>query len=251
MKPNLKIAICFAAALAGSVPAGSAALESEQKLQFENIIRDYLLANPEILREMSERLQEKDRVAEEETRSEGLKLNAQTIFRSDIDPVSGNPKGDVTIVEFIDYNCGWCKKSVAEITNLVGTDKNVKLITKQFPIFGAGSEYAARAALAANIQGKYWDLHQALFKQDVQVTPEIVDSVAESVGINVQKMKLDIESDVIRLAIATNLELGKTLLIEGTPAFIVDQKIIPGYVPLATLQADIAAIRNQGGCKLC
>jgi protein-disulfide isomerase len=252
-----RILVTTCAAWLGLIPFGlntslaEAEIQPVQKQEIEKIVRDFLLANPEILREMSNKLQEQDQIAEDRLRSEGLKQNADIIFRSPADPVTGNPKGDVTVVEFIDYNCGWCKKSLPEMLSLVTADKNIRLVTKQFPIFGEGSEYAARAALAAQRQNKFDQLHQALYSQQEQITAEVVDRVAQSIGINVVQMKKDIESEDIATAIATNLELGKVLKIEGTPAFIVDEKILPGFIASAVLAQDVASVRTKGGCKLC
>ncbi len=240
----------FAFLLASSA-ATAAELGAEQKQQIETIVRDYLLEHPELLREMSEKLQAKEQEEAEVARSGSLKENSKLIFSASNDPIAGNPKGDVTVVEFMDYNCGWCKKSVGEIVKMTEEDKNVRVVIKEFPIFGAGSDYAARAALASVKQNKYWDLHRALFKQETQVTQEVVDDVAANVGIDVAMMKTDMDSKEIKDMILANHELAKSLKIEGTPAFIVDAVVVPGYVPLSTLMQHVAAVRANGGCKLC
>ena len=157
------------------------------------LIRSYLLEHPEMLREMAEKLEANEKVAEESQREKALVSFKDDVFKNANDPQVGNPKGDVTIVEFMDYNCGWCKKAMREMTTLVENDKNVRVVFKEFPIFGEHSEYAARAALAAAKQGKYWELHQALFSQEGQVTKDVVDQLAEANGIDIAKMKADIE----------------------------------------------------------
>jgi protein-disulfide isomerase len=248
------IRILKAAGLALFLATGSVAaaeISAEQKQQIETIVKDFLLEHPELLREMSEKLQAKEQQEADVARSGSLKENAKLIFKAGNDPVAGNPKGDVTVVEFMDYNCGWCKKSVDEIVKLTEDDKNVRVVMKEFPIFGAGSDYAARAALASVKQGKYWDLHRALFKQETQVTQDVVDEVAASLGIDVAKMKTDMDSKEIKDIILANHELAKSLKIEGTPAFIVDEEVVPGYVPLSTLMQQIVSVRANGGCKLC
>ncbi len=226
-------------------------ISAEQKQQIETIVRDYLLDHPELLRDMSEKLQAKEQEATEIARSDSLKANAKLIFGGKSDPIAGNPKGDVTVVEFMDYNCGWCKKSVDEIVKMTEEDKNIRVVIKEFPIFGAGSDYAARAALASVRQGKYWELHRALFKQETQVTQDVVDEVAASLGIDVAKMKADMDSKEIKDMIVANHDLAKSLKIEGTPAFIVDEVVVPGYVPLSTLMQHVVSLRANGGCKLC
>ncbi len=250
MKTNLFAALATTAILCAA-PTHAAEMSAEQKGEIETIVREYLLNHPEILREMSTRLEQKERLADETARSENLKQNAKLIFKSESDPVAGNPEGDVTVIEFMDYNCGWCKKSVNELVSLTDSDKNIRVVIKEFPIFGAASDYAARAALAAVKQNKYWELHQALFKQETQVTPEVVDAVAGSIGIDLPKMKTDMDSEEIKAIILANHELAKSLKIDGTPAFIIDETVIPGYVPMATLTQHIATVRENGGCKLC
>ena len=99
-----------------------------------------------------------------------MKANADAIFRSPHDYVAGNPEGDVTMVEFFDYNCGWCKKGLPEVVSLIEQDKNLRVVLKEFPIFGGDSDYAAKAALAAKKQGKYWELHTALLGHEGKVT---------------------------------------------------------------------------------
>jgi protein-disulfide isomerase len=245
----LKFAVVAWILAANSVAAVE--IGAEQKQQIETIVRDYLLEHPELLREMSEKLQAQEQQDAETVRAVSLKENAKLIFKAGNDPVAGNPKGDVTVVEFMDYNCGWCKKSVDELVKMTDDDKNVRIVIKEFPIFGAGSDYAARAALASVKQGKYWDLHRALFKQETQVTQEVVDEVAVSLGIDTAKMKADMDSKEIKDIILANHELAKSLKIEGTPAFIVDEKVVPGYVPLSTLLQQVVSVRANGGCKLC
>jgi protein-disulfide isomerase len=232
------------------LPSAAGSITTDQKGEIEELIRGYLLKNPEILREMAAKLEENDKRAEDQLRAGVLKEKSAIIFRTATDPMVGNPKGDVTIVEFMDYNCGWCKKSVGEVATLVKSDPNLRVVFKEFPIFGENSEYAARAALAAKNQGKYWELHQALFTHEGQVTSEVVDQLAETVGLKIDQMKADMTSKPIIDEIAANYELAKALNLSGTPAFIIDDIVSPGYLPLDQLQADIAKVR-AAGCKYC
>jgi protein-disulfide isomerase len=232
------------------LPSAAGSITADQKGEIEELIRGYLLKNPEILREMTAKLEENDRRAEDALRASVLKEKAALIFKTAADPMVGNPKGDVTIVEFMDYNCGWCKKSVGEVATLVKSDPNLRVVFKEFPIFGENSEYAARAALAAKNQGKYWELHQALFTHEGQVTSEVVDQLAETVGLKIDQMKADMTSKPIIDEIAANYELAKALNLSGTPAFIIDDVVSPGYLPLDQLQADVAKVR-AAGCKYC
>ncbi len=232
-------------------PAPAASLDDQQKNEIETLIREYLLAHPEILREMAATLETRERIAEEEARINSLTENAAIIFKSPTDPVAGNPKGDVTVIEFMDYNCSWCKKGMAEIAGIVEADKNVKVIFKEFPIFGAGSEFAARAAMAATKQGKYWELHQALFKNEGPVTQDVTLQLAADLGLDIAKLETDMKDEAITKALGETQALASSMKINGTPAFIVDDKVFPGYVPKDQLIAAIAAVRSNGGCKLC
>ena len=237
-------------AFATVVPVQAGSFDAAQKTEVENIIRTYLLEHPEILREMAEKLEANDKKNEEEQRSKMLVTYKDNVFKNAADPIVGNAKGDVTIVEFMDYNCGWCKKAMSEVSTLVDSDKNLKVVFKEFPIFGEHSEYAARAALAAAKQGKYWELHRAMFSHEGQVTTDVVNQLAEANGLDLEKMKADIGSKEIAEHIAANMELGKQLAINGTPAFIVDAKVYGGYLPLDSLNAAIAEVRANG-CKMC
>lgn len=244
------LAAVSTAALVFTAPVPAAPLDDQQKKEIEELVRDYLLKNPEILREMSENLQAKERMAEEQARTVALTENADSLFKLGTDPVAGNPKGDVTVIEFMDYNCGWCKKGLAEIASLVEADKNVRVVFKEFPIFGPNSEFAARAAIAATKQGKYWELHQALFKHDGPVTEEVVRQLAGEAGIDISKLEADMQDASVVNTIATTQALATALQINGTPAFIVDDKVFPGYVPKDQLIQAINEVRASG-CKYC
>jgi protein-disulfide isomerase len=228
-----------------------AAMTAEQKTEIGQIVREYLLANPEILREMSTELELKEKAAEAEARTTFLKENADKIYKQAIDPVIGNPKGDVTLVEFMDYNCSWCKKAVAELATLLEGDKNLKVVIKEFPIFGEGSEFAARAAMAATKQGKYWELHRALFESEAPVTEEVTLQLAEGLGIDIEKLKVDMSAQEITDSLAATQAMAIAMKINGTPAFMVDDRVFPGYVPAATLNGAVESVRENGGCKIC
>jgi protein-disulfide isomerase len=231
--------------------AQAAEFSATQRTELEGIIKDYLLAHPEVLKEMSQLLEEKEKAAEEEQRKGALASSADKIFRSKGDHVAGNPKGNVTMVEFFDYNCGWCKKGFPEVISLVDSDKELRLVLKEFPIFGEDSEYAARAALASERQGKYWKLHTALFAHTEKITKASVDEIAAAQGLDMTKLKKDMDDPAIMATILQNRELAQSLAINGTPAFVIDDKIVPGYLPGPELAAAIGEIRAKGGCTLC
>lgn len=234
-----------------TLPTLAASFTAEQKGEMETMIHDYLMEHPEILQDMATKLDAKQKAAEISARTTNLTAHAKEIFRNPLDAEIGNPKGNVTMVEFMDYNCGWCKKSVKEVQALVEKDKNVRVVLKEFPIFGAGSEYAAKAAMAAVKQGKYWQLHQALFASESKVTAEVVDQIAAEQGLDVAKMKADMNDPAIAANIQKTTILAQTLLFTGTPAFIVGDQVSPGYLPMDGLLAMLAEVRASGGCKIC
>jgi protein-disulfide isomerase len=222
-----------------------------QKTQIEKIVKDYLMTHPEVLRDMAAALDASDKKTADNARGQVMASNAKEIYHSSFDGIAGNPKGDVTIVEFMDYNCGWCRKGVVEMQSLVKSDPNVRVIMKEYPIFGEGSEYAAKAAMASAKQGKYWEFHQALFATQGKVTAEVTDQVAQEVGLDVAKMKADMADPAIEAQIQKTSQLAQSLQLTGTPAFVIDKKVYPGYIQLPEMQASLADVRAKGGCQLC
>ena len=249
---RLSLAATAAAVLAFTLPAAATdtSFTEAQKKEIGQLVRDYLLQHPEVLLEVSQVLDAKQKQAEAEQRDQALSAHADAIFRSPHDYVAGNPEGDVTLVEFFDYNCGWCKKGFPEVVNLIEQDKKLRVVLKEFPIFGGDSDYAAKAALAAKKQGKYWELHSALLSHEGKVTKEIVDETAKAKGLDLVKLKADMESPEVAKAIADNQALAQALAINGTPAFIIDTHLTPGYLPAGDLMAAIEEVRGRG-CKLC
>ena len=244
--------VLFSAMMLGLFPAANAAeFNDGQRQEMESIIKDYLLSHPEILQEMSQILEQKQKQAEDEQRKDGLVKNADQIFRDKADFVAGNPDGKVTMVEFFDYNCGWCKKGFPEVMSLLDTDKDLKFVLKEFPIFGEDSEYAAKAAIASGKQGKYWNLHMAMFSHEGKITKESVDEIAAGIGLNMNQLKKDMEDPALTEILERNRALAQSLAINGTPAFIIDDKLVPGYLPKAELATAINEIRTKGGCSLC
>jgi protein-disulfide isomerase len=223
----------------------------KQREEIGTIVREYLLQNPDVLLEVSQEMERRQQLAEEEQRKKALTSNAAEIFRSGRDLVAGNPKGSVTMVEFFDYNCAWCKKGVPEVLRLLDTDKDLRLVLKEFPIFGEDSEYAARAALASQAQGRYWPFHLAMLRHEGKLTKGMVDEIAAAQGLDMAKLKADMDAPVIAETITRNQALAHALAINGTPAFVVDTKVIPGYLPHDGLFAAVKEVRDAGGCSIC
>ena len=191
-----------------------------QKKAIEKVVHDYLVNNPEVLIEASQALQQKQQQTMQQQAQAAIKDNASQLFNDSM-AVAGNPKGNVTLVEFSDYQCIHCKKMASVLSDLVKKDNNLRIVYKEFPIFGKSSELASRAALAAGMQGKYQAMHDALLKQEKRLNEELILSTAKSLGLNMAKLKTDMNSKAVTDALNANRELAEKLRLMGTPAFIV------------------------------
>ena len=233
------------------LPAQAAEFTPAQKKEMGDFIRQYLMENPDVVRDAMQELDRKQQVAEDSARSDSLKAMSSEIFHNKDDLVGGNPKGKVTMVEFFDYNCGYCKRAFPDVMKMIASDKDLKLVMKEFPILGPGSTYATRAALASRKQGKYWEYHLAMMAHDGKVDEQVADRIAEATGLDVKKLKADMDADEVSQVITHNMQLADSLKIQGTPAFIIDETVIPGAVGFEALAAAVKQVRDNGGCKLC
>ncbi len=231
----------------------SDAFSPEQRKAIEAIIKDYLVANPEVFLEVQSALEARMEEIQAKRLQAAIAAQAEEIYRSPGAPVAGNPKGDVTIVEFFDYNCGYCKRAFSDIAKLVEQDAKVKLVLKELPILSKGSEEAARVALAAKAQGKYWDVHRALLTLRGQANEQTALAAAEKAGADMTKLKADMKSEAVTQEIARVRELAQSMGIQGTPHFLVADRAIAGAPQnlLETMSQHIADVRKEGGCKVC
>jgi protein-disulfide isomerase len=221
----------------------------EQRKAIEQIIREYLVAHPEVLLEVTKELESRQQAQLAASQQKLIVEKKATIFRAPTDFVLGNPNGTISVVEFFDYNCGWCKRAVDELNKLTKADPNVRVVLKELPIFGENSIFAAKAAMASLAQGKYWEYHTALMREK-QVTKDVALKVAERVGLDVARLKRDMDNPAFDAALKANQDLAQGLGIEGTPGFIVDTKVNVGYVPADGLKELIAEVR-RAGCQVC
>lgn len=212
---------------------------------FEAQTREYLLANPEVVVEALQQLEERRQAAEANEMETLLAERGQEIFKDPASPVAGNPDGDVTLVEFFDYNCPYCRKAAPTIEQALEADADLKFVYKEWPILGPGSEFAARAALAAQEQDKYQAFHDAMMAYSGSVDETSTMTIAADVGLDVERLKQDMDGPAIMAAIENNRALANELRITGTPTFIVGDEIIRGLVDLNTLQRSIAEARDQ------
>jgi protein-disulfide isomerase len=243
----------LAAVLASAMmlPSGLGAQEfsPEQREELGGIIRDYLIQNPEVLREVIQALETKEKEAGAAAAMAAISERGDEIYRNDDDLVAGNPDGSVTMAEFFDYNCGYCKRAMSDVLALIESDKDLKVVFKEWPILGEGSRFAARAALASRRQDKYWEFHVALMETR-SVTEATTLEVAERIGLDVEQLKADMEAPEVAAVIDRNMRLASALGIQGTPAFFIDDQFIPGAVGYDALSKLIAEVRDEG-CTVC
>jgi protein-disulfide isomerase len=240
----------------GQPAAGEAAatgvFSPEQKRAIEEIVKDYLVANPEVFLEVQQSLEAKMEKIQAERLKSAIAENAREIYRSPDAPTAGNPKGDITVVEFFDYNCGYCKRGFPELAKLIEKDSRVRVVFKELPILSKASEEASRVALAARMQGKYWEMHRALLEAKGQANEAVALKIAEKLGLDMAKLKKDLDAPEIKAEIERVRELANKMGINGTPHFLVGDRGIPGapedlYEQLARNVAEL----RQSGCAVC
>jgi protein-disulfide isomerase len=174
-----------------------------------------------------------------------LSEQRQSLERDPNAPVLGNPEGDVTVVEFFDYNCAYCKRAVTEVQAVLAADPNVRLVYREWPILGEGSVYASRAALASRAQGKYEEFHWALMGIKGRVDEAQVIRAAQDVGLDIDQLKADMQSPEVEKHIAASMRLAESLGFNGTPSFVIGDALVPGFVERAQLQEIIDTTRND------
>jgi protein-disulfide isomerase len=219
----------------------------EQRKEVQEMIGDYLRANPQIILESVRAMQQREKDQEKQQGLQNLVAYRELILNDPTSPVGGNPKGDVTIVEFFDYNCGYCKRVFPTLKKLMAEDKNLRVVFKEFPILSPQSELAARAALAAWRQDKtkYMEIHRLFIELKGGFTESRILRLATKMGLDIKQLKIDMRSSTMNKVINGNRQLAQQLGITGTPGFIIGNKIVPGAVDLATLKALIAEARKS------
>ena len=211
----------------------------------EEIIRDYLLKNPEIVEQALRILEERQREAAKQQTMKALAAHREDLLSDPRSPVGGNPRGSVTVVEFFDFRCPHCKHAAPDVKKLAQEDSDVRIVYKQFPVLGPDSELAARAALAAHAQGKYLALHDAMLAANGPLTMPAILKLAGPAGVDVAKLQADIETPEIRATIERDRALATALGITGTPSFVIGTELVPGAVDLATLKSLVALARSK------
>ena len=233
-------------ALGGAV-AGNAddALTAPQAEAVKKLVHDYLLEHPEVIVDSLKAADERQQAGNQAEQQKVITERHAELFDDPASPVLGNPKGSVTIVEFFDFRCPYCKGMAKDLRDLVQTDGNIRLIYKDFPILGPASHFASKAALAAQKQGKYADLHDALMSFKGQINNDVVLDLAKRAGLDVAQLQKDMDSPDIEAQIRKNYDLAGALKITGTPGFIIGDSVVDGAMPLDKMKELVAAQRKS------
>ena len=227
--------------LAAATPA---AAMTGDKAALGKAIREYLIANPEVLVEAMQELERKQDSQRDTVAQKAIQENRTQLVSDPESPIAGNPNGDVTIVEFSDYQCPYCKRTHAAVKSILASDSKVKLVFKDLPILGEASRIAALAALAATKQGKHLPFHNALMEFGGKLDRDKIMQIAGSVGLDVAQLQKDMEDPKLKEIIDHNMALASALGVRGTPAFVIGDQFVPGAIDADTLKQLIAAARK-------
>jgi protein-disulfide isomerase len=232
--------------LATAADAPAPAFTDAQKAAIEDIVRDLLTKKePDLVIKAAKEMQNRMETESATKSKQAIADNKDRIFNDPNAQIGGNPKGDVTLVEFFDYQCGYCKAVEPTLVKLLQEDKNLKIIYKEYPILGEGSVIASKAALASVKQGKYLKFHEALMSAKEHFTEESVMKIAKDSGLDVEKLKKDMADDNIEKIIRANQLLGNQIEARGTPSFILGDQLLPGALPYEQMKEAISEIRKE------
>ena len=245
LAPSLAPGFALAQQPAASTPAPSAA-EAAERARIKEMVREVLKENPELVLEAIQILEARERSEANSKAAEALNQHRDQLEHAAGDPIGGNPSGDVTLVEFFDYKCPYCKQVNEQLFETVKQDGRVRVVFKELPILGRESLIAAHAALASLNQGqsKYVAFHRALLAERAPLDEANVMRIAGTVGLDAGKLKADMVKGAVDERIKRNLELAHALDIRGTPAFVIGDELIPGAVDAAALKTAIAKARG-------
>ena len=238
-----------AIAFAGATSVSAQTFSEPQRTEIEKIIKDYLLKHPEVLQDAMAELEKRQALAEAEKARTAVKTHADAIFNSPRQVTLGNPQGDVTFVEFFDYNCGYCKRALDDMNALMAKDPKLKVVLKEFPVLGPGSTDAAKVAVAVRMQDKtgkkYLEFHQKMLTGRGQADRARALAVAKDVGLDMARLEKDLKSDEIDATLAESQKLAEALGLNGTPSYVIGNDVVVGAVGLAKLSEKIQAARQQ------
>jgi len=237
----------FALILALAVPALSTPAHA-QELTPEEVKRlalEAILENPEIVLEAVAIVREREEAAKQQAAEDAITQLRDMLENDPNAPVMGNPDGDVTVVEFFDYNCPYCKRSAAAIQELLEADPNIRLVMREWPILGEGSVFASLASLAAREQGKYEEFHFALMLADARKDEGVVRRIARDIGLDMDLIEAHMEDEAVTRHLQDSDGMARALGFTGTPSFVIGGQAIYGFVPMEDMQAAVEAVRAE------
>jgi protein-disulfide isomerase len=232
---------------AAPLAASAQSFSDAQRGDIEKIVRDYLLAHPEVLEEAMNELSKRQAAAEVEKHQATIAKNADAIFNSPRGVTIGNKDGDVTFVEFFDYNCGYCKRAMADMLELMKSDPKLKIVLKEFPVLSQGSVEAAQVAVAVRMQDptgkKYLDFHQKLLTGRGAADKARALAAAKDAGLDMAKLEKDLGSQEVKSTLEENLKLADSLGMNGTPSYVIGKQVVIGAVGVDALREKISTAR--------
>jgi protein-disulfide isomerase len=247
-RPFAAALLAILIALPAAAPARAQAFNADQRGEVERIVKEYLLSHPELLQDVMNELEKRQAVAETEKHRAAVKEYSAAIFSSPRQVNLGNPQGDVTVVEFFDYNCGYCKRAMTDMLDLMKNDGKLKFVLKEFPVLGEGSVQAAQVAAAVRMQDKtggkkYLEFHQKMLTGRGQADKARALAVAKEVGFDIARIEKDIAGEEVKATLEENLKIAEALGLNGTPSYVVGTDVVVGAVGLNTLKEKVNAAR--------
>jgi protein-disulfide isomerase len=242
------LALAGALAVAGTA-AAQAPFTPEQRQAIGDVVRDYLLKNPEVLQEVMTELERRQQETQKAAQAAALGQSREALLNGANDFAAGNPSGDLTVVEFFDYNCGYCKRALADLQALIKGDPKIRVVLKDFPVLGPESVEASRVGLAVKQQlsgERLFDYHTRLMETRGRVNRERALAVAKEMGLDMARLQKDIDHPEVGAALQENMELGDKLGLTGTPAFVIGEEVISGAIGLDPLRKIVASTRQCG-----
>lgn len=226
------------------------AMDATDKAAFGAAVRAYLMENPEVLMEVIGELESRQAAAQAADDATLIELHAGAIYDDGFSHVTGNPDGDVTIVEFVDYRCGYCRRAFPEVQELIESDGNIRLILKEFPILGADSVLAARFAISAQIafgEEAYGKLHDAMMTMRGNVSETALVALADGLELDGAAILAAMDTPAVDQAIGANHQLAALLKVTGTPGYVIGDQVLRGYLPLDGMRGVVAEVRAAQG----
>ena len=247
-RPRL-VAACAALLLAVAVPQASRADEfsTSQRSEVERIVREYLIAHPDVIQDAMAELEKRQTTADAEKHKAAVKQYSEALFTSPRQVVLGNPNGNVTFVEFFDYNCGYCKRAMDDMLTLLKDDPKLRVVLKEFPVLGPGSVEAAQVAVAVRMQDKsgkkYLEFHQKLLGGRGQADKARALAVAKDIGLDMGRLDKDLASPEVKATLQESFKLAEALGLNGTPSYVIGENVVVGAVGLDALKEKVNTSR--------